>query len=122
MPGPRRARTGRDLTNALPSPEAGSGSSPGLPLSQEQVVAAPGQVPVDALSLLVVDQGSCEAALVHGGVVVTAEQRGVVQVGRAEVCPVDQVMGLTPVRRRRAGREGASPIAQPQPLRLGGRE
>jgi hypothetical protein len=46
------------------------------------------------LALFVVDEHTGEVALVNGGVVVTADQRGVLQVGRAEVCPVDQVMGV----------------------------
>ena len=54
----------------------------------------------------------------HDGVVPFAEQGGVRQVGDAEVCPVDEVVTVRPLRRRITPRVGAPAVAEPHPFGL----
>ena len=63
-----------------------------------------------------------ESSGVDGGVVHAAEEGGVVEVGRAAVCPVDEVVGVGPAGGPCAAGEGAAAVADREGVDLGGGE
>ena len=83
------------------------------------VIAARDQVPLNRRTVPSADDRAGIAVAVDDGVVGAAEQGGVGQVGGSAISPVDEVVGVGPLRGFGAAGEGAAVVAQPEMSGLG---